>query len=68
MGLVQIMKTVVVRYRVRGETESWREIKLSVDANESIADRISRFEDENFGTVEVAPNDPVVRLVPPRRS
>jgi hypothetical protein len=68
MDLVQIMKTVVVRYRVRGEAESWREIKLSVDTNESIADRIGRFEDENFGTVEVAPNEPLFRLVPPRRS
>ena len=59
-----MMKTVVVRYRVRGETKAWREIELSLDANESFADRITRFEDENFGTVEVAPNEPVVRLVP----
>ena len=62
------MRTVMIRYRVRGSSDPWREIKLTLNADETIADRISRFEDENFGSVEIAPSDPVVRPMQPRRS
>ena len=61
------MKSIVVRYRPRGSSEAWRQIKLSVSADETIADRISRFEDENFGTIEVVPAEPVFQLVHPRK-
>ena len=61
------MSSVVVRYRARGSSETWREIRLSLNADETVADRISRFEDENFGTIEVVPAEPVVQLVHPRK-
>ncbi len=57
------MSSVLIRYRARGTSEPWREIKLSLSAGETVADRISRFEDENYGTIEIAPTEPVVRLV-----
>ena len=56
------MNSVVVRYRARGTSDPWREIRLSLNAGETAADRISRFEDENFGTIEIA-SPPSVRLV-----
>lgn len=57
------MKAVVVRYRARGSSDPWREISLSLDADETVADRISRFEDENYGTIEIAPTEASIRLV-----
>ncbi len=57
------MNSVVVRYRARGTSDPWREIRLSLNAGETAADRISRFEDENYGTIEIACTAPSVRLV-----
>jgi hypothetical protein len=57
------MKAVMVRYRLRGSSDPWREIRLDLDGNETAADRVSRFEDENYGTIEIAPKEPLVRLV-----
>jgi hypothetical protein len=57
------MNSVVVRYRARGTSDLWREIRLSLNAGESAADRISRFEDENYGTIEIAFTEASVRLV-----
>jgi hypothetical protein len=57
------MSSVVVRYRARGSSETWREIRLSLNADETVADRISRFEDENYGTIEIAPTEPAIRLL-----
>jgi hypothetical protein len=62
------MKAVVIRYRARGSSDPWREIKLNLDADETIADGISRFEDENYGTIEIAPTEPSIRLVHRRES
>ncbi len=63
-----MIKTVVVRYRGRRTSDSWRELKLTVELGETVIDRISRFEDENFGTVEVLPAGPSVRLIHSRKS
>jgi hypothetical protein len=57
------MSSVVVRYRSRGSSDPWREIKLSLNAGETAAERISRFEDENYGAIELASTDAPVRLV-----
>jgi hypothetical protein len=57
------MNSVVVRYRARGTSGPWREIRLSVNAGETAADRISRFEDENYGTIEITSIEASVRLV-----
>jgi hypothetical protein len=62
------MRTVVVRYRRRGTADSWREVKLSVEPGETVVDRINRFEDENYGAVEVLPAGPSVRLIHSRKS
>jgi hypothetical protein len=64
----KLMKTVVIRYRGRGTSGTWREINLTLEPNETRVDRINRFEDENFGMVEVVPVEPSVRLVHPRKS
>jgi hypothetical protein len=57
------MNSVVVRYRARGTSDPCREIRLSLNADETAADRISRFEDENYGTIELAWTKAPVRLV-----
>ena len=57
------MKALLVRYRVRASSAPWREIRLNLDVDEKAADRVSRFEDENYGTIEVAPSEPLIRLV-----
>jgi hypothetical protein len=62
------MKALVVRYRRRGTSDSWRELTLTLEPGETIVDRINRFEDENFGTVEVLPTEPSVLLMPWRKS
>ena len=51
---VKMTKTVVVRYRARGSSGPWRETKLAVNDYEAITGRISRFENENFRTIEIA--------------
>ncbi len=62
------MKTVVVRYRRRGSSDPWCEITLSLEASETSVERASRFEDENFGALEILPFEPSLRLVHSRKS
>lgn len=58
-----MQKTVVIRYRRRGISDTWRELTLTLEPGETTLHRVNRFEDENYGTVEVQPAEPSVRLI-----
>jgi hypothetical protein len=62
------MKSIAVRYRARGTSDPWRDIRLYLEVGETAADRISRFEDENYGTIEIAPTEALLRLVDRKES
>ena len=57
------MNSIIVSYRARGTSHPWRKIELTVNEGETPTDRISHFEDENYGTVELRSTGDSVQLI-----